>query len=284
MPLQVQDGKVRLPLKPGSQNIEVSWLEHQGTAMMQATPAVDLGGEAVNATITVQMPQERWLAGLSGPAMGPVPLYWVFIVLVLMAAPLLKKLPWAPLKTWQWVLLGLGMTQVHIICPLIVIFWFMALGHRETYRHPNWLVFSVWQICLVGLTGATLLALYFSIHSGLLWTPDMQVSGNNSSDYKLIWYTDRIASAMPQATIISFPMWIWRVLMLTWSLWLAASLVKWLPWAWRCFSTNGIFEANPTLSKHGIFGIQPKKANKKSEEESTDDEKTDEGDTTPDPA
>ena len=284
MPLQVQDGKVRLPLKPGSQNIEVNWLEHQGTAMMQATPAVDLGGEAVNATITVKMPQERWIAGLSGPAMGPVPLYWVFIVMVLIAAPLLKKLPWAPLKTWQWVLLGLGMTQVHIICPLIVIFWFMALGHRETYRHPNWLVFSVWQLCLVGLTGATLLALYFSIHSGLLWSPDMQVSGNDSSDYKLIWYTDRIASAMPQATIISFPMWIWRVLMLTWSLWLAASLVRWLPWGWKCFSANGIFELNPSLSKHGILGIEPKKDIKKSEEESADNEKTDEGDKAPDPA
>jgi hypothetical protein len=274
MPLQVQDGKVRLPLKPGSQNIEVNWLEHQGTAMMQATPAVDLGGEAVNATVTVRMPSERWIAGLSGPSMGPVPLYWVFIVLVLIAAPLLNKLPWAPLKTWQWVLLGLGMTQVHIICPLIVIFWFMAMGHRETYRHPNWLFFSLWQLCLVTLTGATLLALYFSIHSGLLWTPDMQVSGNDSTDYNLIWYTDRIASAMPQATIISFPMWVWRVLMLSWSLWLAASLVKWLPWAWKCFSTNGIFEMNPTFSEHGVFGVRKKKNAQSGDAPATSDAET----------
>jgi len=27
--------------------------------------------------------------------------------------------------------------------------------------------------------------------------------------------------------------------MLLWSLWLAASLVRWLPWAWRCFVTAG---------------------------------------------
>jgi hypothetical protein len=284
MPLQVHDGKVRLPLKPGSQKIEINWLEQTGTSIVQATPAVDLGGEAVNATITVKMPRERWIAGLSGPSMGPVPLYWVFIVLVLIAAPLLKKLPWAPLKTWQWVLLGLGMTQVHIICPLIVILWFMALGHRATYRHPNWLVFSLWQLCLVGLTAIALIALYFSIHSGLLWTPDMQVSGNNSNDQSLIWYTDRIASSMPQATIVSFPMWVWRVLMLAWSLWLAASLVRWLPWAWKSFSTNGIFDVHTTFSKHGIFGVKPRKEVKPSDEESREDEESDEDGDAPDPA
>jgi hypothetical protein len=195
------------------------------------------------------MPKQRWIAGLWGPSMGPIPLYWVYLVLTLIAAPLLRRLPWAPLKTWQWILLGLGMSQVHILCPLIVILWFMAIGHRATYRHPKWWIFSLWQLCLVGLTGIALIALYFSIHAGLLWTPDMQISGNNSSDTNLIWYTDRIASAMPQATLLSFPLWVWRVLMLAWSLWLAASLVRWLPWTWRALSSGGLFD----------FGLSPKK-------------------------
>jgi hypothetical protein len=245
MPLQMQDSKVRLPLKPGLQSIEVNWLEHVGTTTLQVTPLVDLGGQAVNAIVTVNFPKERWIAALSGPSMGPVPLYWTYIILVMLAAALLGRLPWAPLNTWQWALLGLGMTQVPIIAPLIIVIWFMALGHRGTYRHPNWLIFNTWQFVLIGLTFTALVTLYFAIHSGLLWAPNMQVSGNNSSEHHLVWYIDRINSTMPQATIVSFPMWVWRILMLAWSLWLAANMVRWLPWAWKAFAWKGLVELPP---------------------------------------
>jgi hypothetical protein len=31
----------------------------------------------------------------------------------------------------------------------------------------------------------------------------------------------------------------YRLLMLLWALWLAASVLKWVKWAWDCFSAGG---------------------------------------------
>jgi hypothetical protein len=259
LPLQMKDGIVRLPLKPGSQALSISWIEHRGTPIVNQTPKVALGGQAVNAKIRVKMPEGRWIAALFGPSMGPVPLFWLYVLISCIAAPLLGRLPYSRLKTWQWALLCLGMTQVHFICPVIVIGWLLAFGHREKYKHPQWLVFNVWQVGLIGLTFLAAVCLYFSIHAGLLWTPDMQVQGNGSWDSMLIWYVDRVSGDMPQATIVSFPLWVWRVLMLLWSLWLAASLVVWVRWAWRAFSTEG-FYALPIRKPKNAPGQRPKTA------------------------
>ena len=46
---------------------------------------------------------------------------------------------------------------------------------------------------------------------------------------------------MPRAWVFSLPVWVFSVLMLAWSLWLAFSLLGWLKWGWRCFSTEGLW-------------------------------------------
>ncbi len=104
------------------------------------------------------------------------------------------------------------------------------------------------KLGLIPLTVGAMVMLYAAIHSGLLLQPDMQVSGNGSWNGHLAWYVDRIDSTMPQPTVLSLPMWTWRVLMLLWSLWLAASLVKWLPWAWDAFSEDGFYRKMQVLS------------------------------------
>jgi hypothetical protein len=38
---------------------------------------------------------------------------------------------------------------------------------------------------------------------------------------------------------------------LLWALWLSFALIRWLPWAWQAFSTNGIWRTSP---KRGALG------------------------------
>jgi hypothetical protein len=58
---------------------------------------------------------------------------------------------------------------------------------------------------------------------------------------------------LPQAWVLSLPLLVYRVLMLLWALWLAFSLLKWLNWAWTCYSTNGVWrdrKKNKTKGKN----------------------------------
>jgi hypothetical protein len=102
---------------------------------------------------------------------------------------------------------------------------------------------------IIGLfTVFSLSILLFAVEQGLLGgSPDMQITGNQSSAFNLNWYQDRSPPTLPQATVVSVPLMAYRLLMLAWSFWLAASLVNWLKWGWTCFSTNGLW--NKKLEK-----------------------------------
>lgn len=245
-PIQARDGnEVHVPLQPGRQEVLVQWQQAHPPAVFDRVPEVRLGGSAVNATVVVEAMPERWVVALLGPRWGPTPLFWTYVLLVLLAAPILSRVPWQPLATWQWALLGLGMTQAPAVAAGTVVLWFIALGWRRNRPLKPWWAFDLGQLALVGLTLAALGCLYGAIHSGLLWQPDMQVAGNGSSDRELRWFVDRVDGSMPRPAVLWLPMWTWRVLMLAWSLWLAASLVRWLPWAWQCFATEGLVRRPP---------------------------------------
>ncbi len=77
----------------------------------------------------------------------------------------------------------------------------------------------------------------------------MGVSGNGSYGSLLNWYQDRAGQQLPQAWVLSVPLWIYRVLMLFWALWLASMLLKWLRWGWSAFSTGGLWRTPPLKFK-----------------------------------
>lgn len=237
------DGTLALPLRPGAQSFEVAWQQPHAPAIWDQVPPVDLGGSAVNTTVTVNAPEGRIVLALFGPIRGPTPLFWTTLLLVCAAAPLLARVPWTPLGVVQWGLLGLGMTQVPVVVPLLLVLSFMALGLRQRRQPAGWLAFNLAQVGLALLVLASLVGLYAAIHAGLLLQPDMQVQGNGSSDRTLSWFVDRTAGPLAQPVWVTVPVWTFRVAMLLWSLWLAASLVRWAPWAWSCWTTNGWWRA-----------------------------------------
>ncbi len=250
LPIRQEGVKLTLPLQPGAQEVLVEWHQQGTSNFLIKGPRVFIGGDAVNADLTFHMPQNRWTILTGGPRLGPAVLFWSYLIVVILAALALKKIDLAPLKTYQWLLLGFGLTQVPPVTALVVVGWLLALGLRREKAPPDkWLPFNTVQFLLVIWTLAALTGLYGAVERGLLGIPDMQIAGNQSTSHLFHWTQDRIFSTMPQPWAISLPLWVYRLLMLLWSLWLAFSLLKWLQWGWRCFSSGKLWKKLPPRKK-----------------------------------
>jgi hypothetical protein len=228
-PIKEQKQEVIIPLKPGIQAVDLQWYQSSGSSLLTTAPSVNIGKDAVNADVIFQMPRNRWILMTTGPRLGPAVLFWSYFAVIILAAFGLGKVTWTPIKTRQWLLLGLGLTQIHPLAAIMIVGWLLALGLRQKHQFSkSWFSFNATQIILVAWTVAALIGLYVSIQKGLLGIPSMQIAGNGSSDFWLHWTQDRIDGTMPQ--------------MLLWALWLAHSLLKWLRWGWQCFSEGGLWK------------------------------------------
>ncbi len=237
-----QDGrKLTLPVNPGKQEIAVSWQQTAGLAAILSTPVVDLGVGSVNSRLNIGLGQDRWVLLTLGPRFGPAVLFWGVLLVIVILAVALSKIPLAPLKHWQWFLLLIGLSQIDIEAAAVVIGWLMLLGWRGKTTDLAPRFFNLLQAAIVGLTLVALSLLFLAVEQGLLGSPEMQITGNQSTAFDLNWYQDRSLSTLPVATVISVPLLVYRLLMLVWSLWLAVSLVKWLRWGWGCFSSQHLW-------------------------------------------
>lgn len=248
-PLRPAGTALTLPVVPGVQHVELAWRTPDGMAADLVTPAFDLGIGSVNASIEIELPGNRWVLLAGGPRLGPAVMFWGVLVVVALAAAALARVPWTPVPAWQWALLGLGLSQAQPAHAVLVIGWLLALGLRA--RLPattRSLTFNVAQVALSLLTLAALLALFDTIRRGLLGPPDMQIAGNGSSAQLLRWYQDRAAAAYPRAWVWSAPLWVYRVLMLAWALWLAFALLDWLRFGWRSFTQGGLWRSMRRLA------------------------------------
>jgi hypothetical protein len=240
--IREEGGRLSVSLHPGRQRIEIGWQQPQGIEPLSRVPRVGLGAPAANTQVVVTLPEERWLLLAGGPSWGPAVLFWGLLIAAILAALLLGRLSLSPLRTWQWMLLAAGLTQIPVWASLVVAAWFLALQWRGTRPQPNRPVLR--DAVQIGLAVGTVVALgclYAAVHAGLLLQPDMQVAGAGSSQGQLVWFADRVGATLPQPWVLSLPRRVWQGILLAWSLWLAWSLVKWMPWAWRCWSTGGIW-------------------------------------------
>lgn len=241
-PIREEGGMLSVSLRPGRQRIEIGWQQPEGIGTLSRVPRVGLGAPAANAQVLVTLPAERWLLLAGGPSWGPAVLFWGLLIVAILAALVLGRLPFSPLKTWQWMLLAAGLTQIPAWASLVVAAWFLAMQWRGTRPQPAQPVLrdAVQLGLAIGTVGA-LGCLYAAVHAGLLLHPDMQVAGAGSSEGRLVWFADRVGTSLPRPWVLSLPRMVWQGTLLAWSLWLAWSLVKWLPWAWRCWSAGGIW-------------------------------------------
>lgn len=242
--LKISDGLVSIPLHAKAQKVKLSWREEIGAEWNYQFPKVDLKKASTNSEIKLTLPHNRWILWTGGPTLGPAVLLWGVILALLIVAFVLGKVKGSPLKTQDWLLLGIGVSTTSVMILLPIVLWIFALRYRE-YRGDaleGWKR-NVTQVGLVILTFIALGTIIGAVSSGLLGNPDMMIAGNSSYGNYLNWYSDRIAGVVPEPTVFSVSIWYYRVLMLLWSIWVAFALIRWLKWAWAVFSQGEMWSA-----------------------------------------
>jgi hypothetical protein len=243
-PIRRENRNLTLTLPPGSHAFSITWRQPTGLSTVFRAPAVDLHMPSANSTVTVNLGErQRWVLWLHGPSMGPFVQFWAALVVLVLASLVLVRSQLTPLRARHWFLLGLGLLQVAALPALAVPVLLLGLGlrarHVPTVERP--LRYDLGQVALLVLLVMSVIVLVNVVDLGLWRTPDMIIAGNNSTASHLEWSQDRIGQALAQPTLISLPMWVYRLAVITWFLWLGISLLGWAGWAWTCFRQHGLW-------------------------------------------
>jgi len=247
--LKLDGGKLKLPISPGAQQINLVLRAADGMSLAYRTPRIALNLPGLNEHVRVEMPLDRWLLWFSGPRLGPAILLWGVVLVLALVGYALGKTPATPLKSWQWILLLLGLTQTEVLSGVIIVAWLFALAARERLgaRLAQGWKFNLMQVALALLTMLALLLLLNAVKTTLLGAPQMQIEGNGSFAGSLHWFQDR--GDFPVAALYSLPLLVWRGIMLAWALWMAWSLIAWLRWGWTAYGNGGLWRKRPPKQK-----------------------------------
>lgn len=245
-------GELPLSILPGEHTVSIGWRSKQGESAASGPDAVDLRAPSGNVTSYIALPADRWPLMAFGAGVGPAFLYWGELLVFIVVATLLGRSPQSPLRTAEWLLLGLGLSTLSWLVLVTVAAWLFAMRWREHWGGAHRVTraqFNLLQCGLAALTLAAVVSLIFSgVRYGLLASPDMGVAGPGSADHTFTWFVDRTASALPRPVVYSLPLWVYRITMFAWALWVALALAHWLRFAWRAWSSGGFWRGEaPTL-------------------------------------
>jgi hypothetical protein len=246
LPIRREGKRVLIGLQPGAQEVELEWTATEAIGTQVTFPAVSLPVEAANVTSVMNVPESRWILWTRGPLRGPAVQFWVVLLLAGLIGWALSRHPLSPLRGYEWVLLAIGLTQVHFLAGLLVPAWLLLLARRGK-REPNaqhWLAFNFAQLGLVLLTIIALSILVYVVSRGLLGQPEMFIRGNGSHAGRLVWFTPASGNELTRPEIISISIWFYRLLMLVWALWLANAVIRWLQIGWQNFTAGGAWRTS----------------------------------------
>ena len=247
LPAYTEGRNVPILIEPGVHEVELAWREDRGIQSAFHLPQLGLGASAVNASLETTLPADRWLLFTSGPTVGPVVLFWSILVVLVAVALLLARLVRSPLSSAAWIVLAVGAGQAGL---------YPALTRAGIHRRGE---------CARAL-GRSARELEIRSHAGRVRAlrrgcdrdalrsgaqriagPTLHARGRQRfDDMMLRWYQDRVAGITPAATIISLPLWVWRIAMLAWSVWLALTLVRIAGWTWQAFGRGGRWQTMRT--------------------------------------
>jgi hypothetical protein len=241
VPLRPADGVLPLTLQPGQHRVTVEFSRGEGTGLVSRSPAIDLGVEGTNVQTTLAVPRDRWVLFAWGRGVGPAILYWGELAVFVVVALALGRIRRTPLRTRDWLLLGLGLSTFSWWVLIVFAAWLFVLDRRSEIRLPERWQFNGAQALLAVFSVAALGTLISAIPYGLLGEPDMGVLNGDAAS--LPWFMDRTAPQLPQPFVLSVSIWYYKLAMLLWALWLSFALLRWLPWAWRQYTSQGLWQA-----------------------------------------
>lgn len=250
MPIRNTKDGLSLPVSPGNQKIEIDWREPRGISTAFHSSKINMGSDSVNNAINIKPGYDRWVLFTKGPAMGPAILFWGMLIVITLIAYGLGRIKDSPLNSFQWILLGFGLSASGpwgLVVIAVCIFALRARGNLRVEKSSEMskVKFNLMQTGLILLVLVSVGVLFSIIEQGLLGSPDMQITGNGSSYYQLNWFSDRIETTVPQTTMISVPVYVYRLMMLFWSIWLAFAVIKWAKWGWGSYTKDEYWRTRP---------------------------------------
>lgn len=247
IPVRRDGSRLVVPLRPGEQNLVVGWKETLPLGFRSGVGEVRLPAESANVLSSLDVGEDRWVLWAEGPRRGPAVRFWGILLTSLMAAFALGRVPKSPLRSLEWMLLVIGLTQAPLAGAFAVVGWFFFLRWRgqPSFQELRPLPYNAVQVLLVLHTVALVTILIVVVGEGLLGSPKMFISGNGSTRTHLAWFEPRSGPLMPLGRCVSVSIWWYRFLMLLWALWLAAGLLRWLGNGWKTFSGGGLVRRRP---------------------------------------
>jgi hypothetical protein len=246
LPVRRERTSLIVPAHPGKQSVEAAWRTFEATNMVAEAGEIALPVDGANITTVMTVPESRWVLWAQGPQRGPAVRFWAVLTVAVLAALALGSAALSPLRRVEWVLLGIGLTQVNLVAAMVVIGWLFLLAWRGR-QNPDLMprsLFNPLQVGLVLLTLASLGVLIVVASKGLLGQPEMFIVGNHSTRTSLQWFQPRAGKNLPEPYVVSISVWFYRYAMLAWALWLAVALLRWLAWGWKQFTHGGGWKAS----------------------------------------
>jgi hypothetical protein len=212
---------------------------------------VDLQVPSSNVSTTVRLPADRWVLYAGGSGIGPAILYWGELIVFLLLAVILGRARRAPLRSHEWLILGLGLSTFSWSALLLFAAWIYAMRWREEMAVQQFSArkFNLLQVMLIMLSLAAIISLIAAIPFGLLANPDMRVAGLGQQANELSWFNDQAPGVLPTPWVLSISLWWYKAAMLLWALWLAFALVRWLPIAWKALGVGGFWRNAPRAAR-----------------------------------
>lgn len=242
-PARPENGVLSLALLPGAHQVQIDWQSSAAAGLITRTPTIDLGLPSSNVNTMLRMPADRWVLYAGGTGVGPAILYWGELIVFIALAIAVGRSQRSPLRSREWLLLGLGLSTFSWFALLLFAVWMFAMRWREGFTGAllSRRNFNLMQAALIALSLAAVITLVSAIPSGLLGNPDMRIDGIDQHALGLSWFNDQAPGVLPIPWVLSLSLWWYKAAMLLWALWLAFALVRWLPIAWRALGVGGFW-------------------------------------------
>jgi hypothetical protein len=243
VPVRPDKGQLPLALLPGAHRVTVQWESAGGAVLRTTMPGVDLQVPSSNISTLIGMRSGRWVLFAAGSGVGPAILYWGELIVFVLLALTLGRSALTPLRSGEWLLLGLGLSTFSWFVLLLFAAWMYAMQRRRDFpvERLSRVRFNLLQSMLILLSVAAVVLLVAAIPFGLLGSPDMRIAGSDQGSGQLSWFNDQSPGLLPAPWVLSISIGWYKAAMLLWALWLAFALARWLPIAWRALGEGGFW-------------------------------------------
>jgi hypothetical protein len=145
--LRPTNGVLPLTLVPGQHSVAVEFSGGDGIGVVSRPPQLDLGVEGTNVNTTLTLPRDRWILFAWGKGVGPAILYWGELAVFIVIALALGRLRRTPLRTRDWLLLGLGLSTFSWWVLIVFAAWLFLLDRRPAVRIEKRWQFNAARYC-----------------------------------------------------------------------------------------------------------------------------------------